>query len=235
MKTTLLLTLLLPVGWLHAQTSAPATNTVTVQGRGEIRVPNTRAVIGLGFHAAGTDEAVVREDVSRRAQAVLETLKKAGAERLETGSVSIQPQFNHPDPSQRSQSPKITGYTAHVTLGFEAPVGDAGRILTAAVEAGANSVFSFQTQPAEEARQTAERDALAAAVKDAEAQARTVLSAAGLEWAGIRNIDASGGTAAPFALPRAAMMSAPAPDLPVEAGETAVSREVTMQAGFRAP
>lgn len=233
----LLALLVLPAATIQAQNAQPLTNAVLVQGRAEVRVPNTRAVIELGFHAAGPDEAGVREDVSRRSQAVSEALKKSGAARIQTGSVAISPQFHHPDANQRAQAPKITGYTAHATLGFEVPVGEAARIITASVEAGANSISSFQTHPAEDVRRGAERDALAAAVKDAETQARTVLSAAALEWTGIRGIDASAPGATPFAMPRAAMMSAgaPAPDLAIEAGETVIGREVTMQVGFKAP
>lgn len=230
-----LASLLVPLGVLQAQPSPPPPDSVSVTGRGEVRVPNTRAVISLGLHAAGPDENAVRDDVSRRSQTVSEALKKSGAARLQTGSVSINPEFSHSEPGPRVQPPKITGYTAQVTMGFEVPVEDAGRVITAAVEAGANSVANFQTQPSEEARRAAEKDALTAAVKDAEAQARTVLSTAGLDWAGVRSIDATGGGAAPFAMPRAAMMSAPSPELQIEAGETVVSREVTMQVGFQKP
>lgn len=238
MKTHLILlaALLLPVTCLRAEISAQPANTVVVQGRGEVRAPNTLALIELGFHAEGPEETAVREEVGRRSKSVLEVLKKAGVARLETGSLSISPRFTPPEPGPSSLPPKFS-YSAHATLRFEVPVAEAGRIITTAVEAGANSVANFQTQPSDEAKRSASNEALSAAAKDAEAQARTLLNAAELKWTGIRAIDATGGSPAPFAMPRAAMMSAESssPDIQIEAGETVVSREVTMQVGFQSP
>ena len=80
MKHTRFLQLLLAAAApLQAQMlPRPATSEpplLTVQGRGEVRVANTIAVIQLGFEAAGPEEAPVREDVTRRSQAVLTALK----------------------------------------------------------------------------------------------------------------------------------------------------------------
>jgi uncharacterized protein YggE len=62
MKANLLfLALLIVAAPLQAQLlprpATPAPPIVTVQGRGEVRVPNTVATVTLGFEAAGSEEA----------------------------------------------------------------------------------------------------------------------------------------------------------------------------------
>jgi len=212
---------------------------ITVQGRGEVRTENTVAVIQLGFEAAGPDEPAMREDVARRSQAVTALLKEEKVEQLETTAVNIRPQFvyDQGSPGKAPQAPKITGYIGQVAVNFRAPVGDAGKIISAAMQAGANSVSSMFTQPADEARKAAENEALTLAAKDAEAQAGALLQALNLTNAGIRSIDATGGRPGPVPMPRmmAAMdaEAAPLPELDVQGGETVISREITMQVEFR--
>lgn len=225
---------------LHAQPSPPPASpppTVTVQGRAELRVPDTEASIQLGCEAAGSEEAAVRKDVAGRSQAVVALLKKENVGRLQTTSLNIRPQFGplHPEPGRPMQTPEIIGYTGQVMVSFRVPVEDAGRIIAAALDAGANSVSGVQTHPTDEARRDAEDKALSAAAKDAETQARTLISALGLSWVGIRSIDATGSTPGPFPMARTAMMmeGAAAPGLDIQAGETVVTREATMQVEFR--
>jgi uncharacterized protein len=226
-----LLLLLTAAASLQAQMlPRPATSEapfLTVQGRGEVRVPNTVAVIHLGFEAAGPGEAAVREEVTRRSQSVLTTLKsEEKVQRLETTAVNIRPQFSpiQPEAGKHSQPPKITGYLGQVVVSFESPVEEAGRMTT---------------RPADASSRAAENEALTLAAQDAEAQARTLLEALKLKWAGIRSVDATGGRFDPRPMPRAAMMmaadAAPLPELDIEGGETVLTREVTLQVEFSVP
>ncbi len=212
---------------------------VTVQGRGEVRVPNTVAVVQLGFEAAGPEEASVREDVTRRSVAVVAALKDEKVEHLQTTAVNIRPEFSRPQPEagKKPLPPKITGYTGQVMVSFQTPVEQAGRIISSMMNLGANSVSNISTTPTDEAQRAAENEALTLAARDAEAQARALLAALDLKWNGIRSIDATGGQFAPMPMPRAARMmaadAAPLPPLDIQGGETLVSREVTMQVEFR--
>ena len=220
--------------------STPEPPLVTVQGRGEVRVPNTLASVRLGFETAGPDEAPTREDVTKRSKAVIDALKaEEKVRRLETTEVSIRPQFSQvqPETGKRPQAPKITGYIAQVTVNYESPVEDAGRLISSMMQAGANSVADMFTRPADEVRLAAENEALTLAAKDAETQARTLLAALNLQWSGVRTIDATGGRFDPSPMPRAAMMmaaeAAPLPELDIQGGETVIAREVVMQVEFR--
>lgn len=229
---------------LHAQMlprpATPEPPLVTVQGRGEVRVPNTVASVQLGFEAAGTDEAPIREDVTKRSQAVLTALKaEEKVQRLETTAVTIRPQFTpvQPEAGKRPQPPKITGYIAQVTISYESPVEEAGRLISAMMQTGANSVSNMFTRPTDEARLAAENEALTLAAEDGEAQARALLAALNLQWSGIRSIDATGGRFDPRPMHRSAMMmaaeAAPLPELDIQGGETVIGREVVMQVEFR--
>ena len=244
MKNIILHVLLALAAPLHAQMlprpSTPEPPLVTVQGRGEVRVPNTVASVQLGFEAAGPEEATIREDVTKRSQAVVNALKaEEKVQRLETTAVTIRPQFAHaqPEPGKRPQPPKITGYIAQVTVSYESPVEEAGRLISAMMQTGANSVSNMFTRPTDEARRAAENEALTLAAKDGESQARALLAALNLQWAGIRNIDATGGRFEPRPMHRAAMMmaadAAPLPELDIQGGETVIGREVVMQVEFR--
>ncbi len=215
---------------------------VTVQGRGEVRVPNTVAVVQLGFEAAGPEEAPVREDITTRSQAVITALKaEEKVSRRQTTAVNIRPQFSQTPVAsgQRPAPPEITGYTGQIMVSFNAPVEEAGRLISSMMELGANSVANMLTRPTEEARRAAEDEALTLAAQDAEAQARALLEAVDLRWAGVRTIDATGGRFGPGPMPRAAMMAAaegaPLPELDIQGGETVISREVVMQVDFRTP
>lgn len=213
---------------------------LTVQGRGEVRTQNTVAVIELGFEAAGPEEAAVREDVTKRSQDVTALLKEQKVERLETTAVNIRPQFLYDQggPGKKPLPPKITGYVGRVAVSFRTPVSDAGKIISAAMQSGANSVSNMFTTPTDEARKAAENDALTLAAQDAQAQADALLRALNLVKIGIHSIDAAGGRPGPVPMPRmmAAAMdaeAAPLPELDVQGGETVVSREITMQVLFR--
>lgn len=244
MKTLLIPVLLAFASPLHAQMlprpTAPEPPLVTVQGRGEVRTPNTVASVQLGFEAAGPEEAPIREDVTKRSQAVVAALKaEPKVQRLETTAVTIRPQFApvQPEAGKRPQPPRITGYVAQVMVSYESPVEEAGRLISSMMETGANSVSNMFTRPTDEARRAAENEALTLAAKDGEAQARALLAALDLQWSGIRNIDATGGRFDPRPMARSAMMmaadAAPLPELDIQGGETVIGREIVMQVEFR--
>jgi uncharacterized protein YggE len=213
------------------------TPALTVSGRGEVRVENTVAVVQLGFEAAGPDNAEVRADVSKRSAAVVAALKDEKIGKLQTTAINIRPQFDYGQSSAGSnpQAPKITGYIGQMTVIFSAPVEEAGKIISSALSLGANSVANMSTEPAIDARRAAEGKALQLAAKDAEDQAKTLLSALNLEWAGILSINATSQQSGPGPMPRIMLAEAAMPDSPnlgVEGGETIIVREVTMQVRF---
>lgn len=238
MKT--LLTLLLLAGATAlAQNTNDSTPLLTVTGRGEVRIENTLAVVQLGFEAAGPDNNDVRADIAKRSTAVVTTLKQeANIGRLQTTAINIRPQFDYGQSGtgNKPQAPKLTGYIGQVSVIFTAPVEEAGRIISAALTNGANSVTNMTTEPAAKALRAAEDEALKIAAQDAKAQAEALFTALKLQWDGILSINATDSRPEPGPMPRMMMVEAAqanSPDFGVEGGETVITREITMQVKFR--
>ena len=165
-----------PFAPADAPHEGPRHPVITVQGRGEIRIPNTLATVRLGFQAAGPEEGAVRDDITRRYQAVTAALKAENVSGLETTAVNIRPEFSPPaEAGKRPQTPKIVGYTGQVAASFDAPVDQAGRIISSAMNLGANSVAGMFLHPSDSARNAAEQQALTLAAHDAENQANALL------------------------------------------------------------
>ncbi len=236
---TLLFLLLLSASTVLAENTNVQPPSLSVSGRGEVRVENTVAVVQLGFESAGPDNNEVRADISKRSATVVAALKEEKTiERLQTTAINIRPQFDYGQSSSgnKRQTPKITGYVGQVSVSFATPVEEAGRIISSALSLGANSVTNMFTEPATDARRSAENEALKLAAQDAEAQAQVLLAALKLQWAGIFSINAAGSQPTPGPIPRLMMAEAAtsdSPNLGIEGGETVISREVTMQVRFR--
>jgi len=212
---------------------------LTVKGSGEVRIENTLAVVQLGFESAGPDDAQVRADISGRSATGMAALKKEDVQRLRTTSINLNPQFQYHEtkPGTKPQPPKITGYIGRLHITFSAPVEDAGRIISLALKLGANSLSSLLTEPTEEARRTAEDEALTLAAQDAQGQAATLLAALKLKQTAIHSINATDPSPSHRPALRSHMMMADAekssaPDLGIEGGESVIRREITVEVEF---
>lgn len=170
-----LLTLFFAVSAL-AQTPPVPLETVTVTGTGKATLTPDRYSFNVGVQTvAATVDDAVRENNDRVA-AVIEALKKAGATAAEirTSNFSIYPQQDY----QQGKLPRITGYQVNnsVTVTRD-KVGDAGKLLQAALTAGVNTSSGLQFLVSDPSRG---RDAgMRAAFADAKAKATTLAQAAG--------------------------------------------------------
>ncbi|HEX3110970.1 MAG TPA: SIMPL domain-containing protein, partial [Thermoanaerobaculia bacterium] len=145
-----LLTLCCAVSAL-AQTPPAPLETVTVTGTGKATLTPDRYSFNVGVQTIGTtvDDAV-RENNDRVA-AVIDALKKAGATAAEirTSNFTIYPQQDY----QQGKLPRITGYQVNnsVTVTRD-KVGDAGKLLQAALNAGVNNSSGLQFLVSDPAR-----------------------------------------------------------------------------------
>src|SRR5262249_23001487 len=135
----LILALVAPA--LRAQTSAPREaaplDTVSVTGTGRVRTKPDRFSFTVGVQTqAQTVELAVNENNTRIA-AVTTALKKAGAlpEEIQTSGFSIYPQQDYP-----IQPPRLLGYQVvnNITV-TKKEIGEAGKLLQAAIAAGVNT------------------------------------------------------------------------------------------------
>ena len=170
-----LLTLICAVSAL-AQTPPPPLETVTVTGTGKARLTPDRYSFNVGVQTiAPTVDDAVRENNDRVA-AVIDALKKSGATAAEirTSNFTIYPQQDY----QQGKLPRITGYQVNnsVTVTRD-KVGDAGKLLQAALNAGVNNSSGLQFLVSDPSR--GRDEGMRAAFADAKGKAATLAQAAG--------------------------------------------------------
>jgi len=153
-----------------------AIGTLSVAGQGRLSVKPDEAVVELGVVTNGKTAKEAQEANNRLMDQVLAALKTVVAEKdLQTSGLRLDPQYDY---SEKQPEPRITGYRAENRL--QVTVRDVdlvGKVIDLAVSAGINDInyVRFQVAGDEEVRNRA----LAAAVKDARAQADAVAGALG--------------------------------------------------------
>src|SRR5712691_12950764 len=239
MKTFLATTLALMIGVAAtAQMTMPAREpgaffeTISVSGTGRATVTPDRFSFTVGVQTVGdTVDAAVNENNSKVA-AVIASLKKAGAtdKDIRTSNFSIWPQQDY----GQGKLPRILGYQVsnNITVRRE-NVGDVGRLLQAALNAGVNQSSGLQFEVSDPTR--GRDEAMRAAYNDARAKAALLAQAAGRTLGRALTIS-EGAQAVPPYPPRPMAMRAAAAaevvsEVPVEAGshETAYTVSVVFE------
>jgi uncharacterized protein YggE len=164
---------------------------ITVTGIGRVAVPPDLAVVDVGAEAIAPRLADATAEVERRITAVLAAAKALGVKAADVRTVAyaIDPIASAPRPGEASAH--ITGY--RVTNVVRMRTGDlaaVGRILDAAVQAGANVIRGLGLTLADPA--PAESRARAAAAQDAAVRARQLAEAAGVRLGPLVSLTESG-------------------------------------------
>jgi uncharacterized protein YggE len=228
---TFLATLLIVAAAPFALAQDP--QTIVVSGTGRSRVSPDRFSFTVGVHTvAPTVDAALNENNSRTAS-VIAALKKAGAtdKDIQTTGFSIYPQQDY----QQGQLPRILGYQVQNGITVRrTEIGEAGKLLQVAVNAGVNTASGLQFEVSDPARG---RDAgLSAAFADAKAKAALLARAAGRTLGAVVSMSEGVQMEQPRPYPTAgramAMEARVAQDVPVEAGTQEVSYTVTVVFGL---
>lgn len=198
-----------------APRQAAQMETVSVTGEGRATLAPDRVSFTAGVETTDPALGPALEENNRRLAGLIAALKKQGVagKEIRTSQVSISPQMDY----QQGKRPRIVGYqvTNLVTVTRDDPA-DAGKLLQAALDAGANHVSGLSFTVADPTRG---RDAaLASAVADARAKAEVLARAAGRALGRALSItegSAPPGPPIPF---RAEAMQARGADVPVEPG-----------------
>lgn len=211
-----------------AQSSAspsPTTTLLSLTATAEVaRAPDQlRMTAGVLTTAATAADAMAAN--SAQMNAVLAALKTAGVagRDVQTTGLSLNAQYRYVP----EQPPILTGYQARNSISLRTTrLADAGKLIDAAIKAGANEVqgpeFTLANPDA------ALDEARAAAVAKGRARAELYARAAGLKVKRIASISEGGAMADPGPRPllRSAMAESAAP--PVQPGELALQAQVTM-------
>jgi uncharacterized protein YggE len=232
-----LLVLLILVGilssnYVNAAPPAQATPTaptsdIGVVGTGSVFTQPDTAIANVGVEFIAPTLADATAEVSKRMTAVLAAVKALGvdAKDITTISYNVYPRTTNPD---QNQVPKIIGYQVSNIVRIKIrKLDDTGKILDAAINAGANSLngVSFTVNDP-----SAQQDqARTQAVKDAMAKAQTLATAAGVKLGKITSITENvSPTPIPFQRAALALGAGGGGPGPVESGQTEITVNVEM-------
>ena len=131
-RLLLLSTLAVALIAVPAAFASTATRSVTVGGHGVVTVVPNEATIDAGVtNTAATAQAALSNNSAAMTK-VIAALKEVGFKELQTQQVSLQPLTN--------SKGRVTGYQAQDSVSVTASIADAGKLIDAAVGAGANNV-----------------------------------------------------------------------------------------------
>lgn len=234
-RLTIIITSLLALAAIAAVTragEAPAAageqgEGITVQGSGTVTSVPDRAQLSFGVETqAATAKAALAAN-SAEMRKVIAALKAAGANDVQTQSVSLYPRYAD---STGSVSGGVQGYVAQNSVSATIRELDrAGAVIDAAVGAGANQVSGPALSRGDQ--DELYRQALRAAVADARARAQALAAAANVTLGRVTQIVESGSAPPPGVL--YASKASDESGTPIEPGEQQLVASVTVT--FAAP
>jgi uncharacterized protein YggE len=174
-----------------AQAPAPqstppaATRSITVTGTGRATLTPDIAYVNIGVH---TENASVGEAVSSnrtQAQKVIDALKAQGvdAKDIQTTNFSLYPQTDYGPNNEVKGTKYVVDNTVYVTV---RNLDKLGSLLDVAIQSGANNINGIDFDVAD--RTTALSNARVAAVKNAQALATELATAAGVQLGAVQTI-----------------------------------------------
>ena len=197
---------------------------IAVTGSGRVTLPPDTAALEVGAEARAAQLADATAEVDRRMRAVLAQVKAAGVREtdIRTTGYAIDPIAESRQPGETSA--RIVGYrVSNVVQLRTRDVTGVGRIVDAAVTAGANVVRNVYFTLDEPAR--AEAEARKLAVQNAAEKARQVAAAAGVRLGRLLSVTESGPVR-----PVARMTTMAMAPGPVEPGQLDVT--ITLEARY---
>jgi uncharacterized protein YggE len=203
-----------------AESAEADRQTIVVTGTGTIAVVPDRADLSFGVESRGRSarEALAANAIEMRR--VLAALREAAVDRrdLRTEQVSLMPVYD-------AHGREVVGYVASNTVAVEVEITAAGKVIDAAVDAGANNVYGPTMSRSDEGELY--REALRAALGDARRKAEALASAGGASVGPLVAIAETG--AAPPPEPVAAERATLAADTtPIEPGRSELVATVTV-------
>lgn len=227
-----------PVGRIHAyevpvnRTTPPQSQEqgpgwIQVNGTGSVSVAPDRARVSFAVESQATTAAEASGANADVMDAVFSAIRAGGFAglSLETFGYSLRPDYSNNNDQRGRQ---ISSYTAVNNVGATVEdVNGVGRVIDAAISAGANRVasISFFASDTEEARQ----EALAMAVRNARTEARIIAESLGYQLGAA--LEVTGGAQRPIAPYENAGMALASrrADTPIEAGEQTVNASVSVR------
>ncbi|HYD50495.1 MAG TPA: SIMPL domain-containing protein [Terriglobales bacterium] len=229
MRSLLPLALLVAAPPLPAQSPLPQPRTISVNGHAEISAAPDRVTLSVAVETEGDQAAAAVQENAQRSAKVIAALKQliGSDDRVTTTGYSVHPRYTTARPGEPVE-PKIIGYTASNTVAVESRrIEAAGKLIDAAVSAGANRISQLRFTLADRAPYL--RTALEQAGREAQAQAESIAAALGVELRGVLSAATSGPPIVQSkhfeSYQMAAMRTADAAS-PIESGDVTVAADV---------
>ena len=225
----------------HARAQQPAAPlpipTISATGSAsEARTPD-QAEVTFGVQATGKTSEEAQDTLNRLMDRVIAAVKETKLPGLitQTQGLSLYPEYEQERGNARSGPPKIIGYRAsNSVLARTSAVAKVGKVIDAAVAAGANQIMGISFTLKNDA--DAKRDAIRKATTDAKAKAQAMADSLGVSLGRVMQATTGGVQARPYRynMPqamagRATMEAIDAAPAPIEAGEVSVSADVTVE------
>ncbi|HEX4765327.1 MAG TPA: SIMPL domain-containing protein [Lichenihabitans sp.] len=209
-------------------TAARPVPSIIVEGHASVPVVPDVVVVTLGVESERPRAADAAADNNRTGQALMETIKAAGIEPRDvaTTSVGLEPVYDTPPKGVA----RLTGYRASIVLQVRVrPVDKAGPLIGALTDKGANSIESVDFVVSPDPRRD---DQLRIdAIRDARHRAETYAGAIGVKLGRVLQI-MPGEVPVPeprrFDYRAKLAMAAPAPPVPLAAGEERQQAQVSV-------
>jgi uncharacterized protein YggE len=233
-----ILAVLAGIAWGQGMAPAPPPRLLNVSGTAERQVPPDQATIILAVQSQAETVAAAVADNSRQANAVTTAINRLGITGLtvRTLSFDVSPLYEMLPPTPPpTRVPRIVGYqvTNRLEVRLTQPdtarlSADTGRVLDAALAAGANRVDEVRFGLAN--TNPALRGVLADATRDARATAQTLAAAAGVTLGPLQTLSATPYFQPPMPLMARAAAADAATGVPIQAGPLTV--RATVQAVY---
>jgi uncharacterized protein YggE len=191
-------------------------DTVTTLGHGVVTIAPDEATVTAGVHTQAASASAALAENAKLMNAVVDALKTAGGEGLQTQQVSLYPQTD--------QQGQVTAYVADNSVSAKTKIAAAGALIDAAVGAGANTVNGPALSVSD--RDARYRDALGKAVADARLKAEALAQAGGFGVGPVSSVTEEDGGGSPQVLVAAGL--AAKGSTPVEPGTQEIAADVTV-------
>lgn len=187
---------------------------VTTTGHGVVTVAPDEATVDAGVRTqAPTAQAALSANADQMTK-VIAALKEVGVKKIQTQEVSLFPNTD--------RKGAVTSFTAQNTVSATSTIANAGKLIDAAVGAGANTVDGPNLDVA--SQDALYRRALQRAVQDARAKATALAGAGGFRVGRVLTVTESSAQT-PIAFGQAPKAAAGTPT-PIEAGTQDVTADV---------
>ena len=212
----------LPRGVAVAQ-SDEMNHTISVTGCGTVEVSPDIAYLNVGVAVENKDPTQAMDDLTVKANAIVEALKKAGVKKedIKTTGLSLYPVYSY-DPDTGKQT--LEGYRASESFSIKAELSNAGKLLTIASKNGATDIqgIVFDVSNKDELKLKAIENAM----KDARAKADAALIGTNYKVTGIKTISVE--SAPIYPVYRDMLVQGAEANVPIEGGTIGVDANVSV-------